>query len=114
MSRRPGALAVAGAAAAGTRLVLMLHPALGLWRDRQTGPSAVAGCKTQALASQELGQATKKQTFQTCIYFTLYFSQGCSPPEQLIISQALRFLALEKAYVQTDVCHETKRIPASL
>lgn len=63
MRRDAGALAAAGAAVASTRLVLMLHRALGLWRDGQTGPSAVAVCRTQAPASQELGQATKKQTF---------------------------------------------------
>lgn len=61
----------------------------------QTNPSTVVVCRTQAPVSQERSQATKKQTFQTCIYFTLYFSQGCSLPEQLIISQALRFLTFK-------------------
>lgn len=63
LRRHLGVLAKAGTAVAGTRLVLMLHPALGLWRDGQSGPSAAVVCRTQAPASQELGQATKKQTF---------------------------------------------------
>lgn len=70
---------------------------LSLWWDRQTRLSAVVVCRTQAPASQELGQATKKQPFETCIYFTLYFSQGCSLPEQLIMAQALRFLTSQQA-----------------
>lgn len=55
-----GALVTAEAAGACSRLVL---PPLSALADRQTGPSAVAACRMQAPVSQELGQATKKQTF---------------------------------------------------
>lgn len=48
------------------------------------------------LLLKELGQATKKKLFETCIYFTLYFSQGCSLPAQLIMVQALRFLTSQQ------------------
>lgn len=63
MCRHVRALATAATAVASTRLILRFHSDHGLWQDGQTGPSAVAVCRTQAPAPQEFGQATKKQMF---------------------------------------------------
>lgn len=89
MCRHGRALATAAAAAAGTRLpCCSAQPAASGKTDK------LDHLQWQFVGHRLLRNLTKQPKSRCLrhIYFTLYFSQGCSLPEQLIISQALRFL----------------------
>lgn len=94
MCRHVRALVTAAAAGAGTRLILMLPSACASGKIDKLDHLQwhFAGHRLPLL--RNLAKPPKSKCLR-CIYFTVDFSQGCSLPEQLIISQALRFLTFK-------------------